>query len=253
MPRAAREKSKTGIYHIIQRGVNRQTIFEEDEDRKKFIEIIGRYQEVGGQKLFAYCLMDNHFHLLLREADEPVGKLMKRISSSYVNWYNSKYSRCGHLFQERFKSEAVENDGYFLTVLRYIHRNPVKAGIVAAIEDYPWSSYGEYLGASQFVDTEFALSMFGEALQEAVARFRGYSAEDSGDQCLEMEEGRISWADERLREFIRQELGRRGAQFCQAEREQQEEIIRGLKKLQGVTIRQIARITGVTPTRVWKL
>lgn len=80
--------------------------------------------------------MSNHIHMLVREIEESISNTIKRVSSSYVFWYNKKYERCGHLFQERFKSEAVESDEYFLTVLRYIHQNPVKAGMTKSILDY---------------------------------------------------------------------------------------------------------------------
>jgi len=115
------------------RGINRQSIFEDEEDKHKFIETFARYTEISCYRLFAYCLMDNHIHILLEEQKEPLAMIMKRISSSYVLWFNRKYGRCGHLFQERFKSETVDNDRYFLTVLRYIHQNPLKAKLVKDI------------------------------------------------------------------------------------------------------------------------
>ena len=97
----------------------------------------------------AWCLMGNHVHLLIQENDEPIGDTMKRIASSYVYYYNHKYDRIGHLFQERFKSQPVESWGYFLTLLRYIHQNPLKPHLVSDLKDYPWSSWREYLGISQ--------------------------------------------------------------------------------------------------------
>lgn len=92
--------------------------------------------------------MDNHIHLLIREGDEPIGRLIKRISSSYVYWYNAKYVRCGHLFQERFKSEIVELKRSFLTVLRYIHQNPVKAGLATNVFEAGWTSINVYFGGT---------------------------------------------------------------------------------------------------------
>ena len=108
MPRQARKKSSSEIYHIMLRGINRQNLFEENEDSQRFIETTGYYKSVSGYNLYGYCLMDNHIHLLIREQDESISKIIKRISSSYVYWYNRKYDRCGHLFQERYKSESVE-------------------------------------------------------------------------------------------------------------------------------------------------
>ncbi len=93
--------------------------------------------------MYAYCLMGNHVHLLMRtdENDEPMGQIFRRICAQYVYWYNGKYERVGHLFQDRFRSEPIENDAYLLSVLRYIHQNPVKAGMVHDMADYPYSSY----------------------------------------------------------------------------------------------------------------
>ncbi|MFC4024421.1 transposase [Oceanobacillus longus] len=126
MPRKPRRKSRNGIYHVMLRGINRQTIFEDDNDRIRLLETIKRFKDISKFRIFCYCLMDNHIHLLLKETEEPVSKAIQRISASYVYWYNDKYERSGHLFQERFKSENVETITYFLTVLRYIHQNPVK-------------------------------------------------------------------------------------------------------------------------------
>ena len=108
MPRQARKESGTGIYHVMLRGINRQDIFEEQE---------------------AYCLMSNHVHLLLRERTESISISLKHLTVSYAAYYNKCYQRVGHLFQDRFKSEPVNDIEYFVTLLRYVHQNPVKAGI----------------------------------------------------------------------------------------------------------------------------
>ena len=122
MPRSARKKSKTGIYHVMLRGINQQQIFEDNEDSEKFLQILKDCKAISEFKLYAYCLMGNHIHLLIHETEEPIEKFMKRIATRFVYWYNIKYQRVGHLFQDRFKSEPVEDDAYFLTVLRYIHQ-----------------------------------------------------------------------------------------------------------------------------------
>ncbi len=151
MARQARKRSSTGIYHVILRGINRQNIFEDDEDRLKLMETIAYYKGISNYELYGYCLMNNHVHLLIKETDESLSGVVKRFSSSYVYWYNKKYDRCGHLFQERFKSETVESDAYFLTVLRYIHQNPVKARMTKEPKAYLWSSYNEYIGKDKYI------------------------------------------------------------------------------------------------------
>ena len=136
MPRQAKKKSNTGIYHVMARGINRQDIFEDEEDYIKFIDTLKTYKAVCGYKLYAYCLMGNHFHLLVKVEQEDLDLIFKRVLCSYVYWYNWKYQRVGHLFQDRYKSEAVEDESHFLVVMRYILQNPVKAGICKSIGEY---------------------------------------------------------------------------------------------------------------------
>ena len=124
MPRNARKQSKSGIFHVMLRGINRQVIFQDDEDCEKYLQCLVECQKLSGFQLYAYCLMGNHVHLLLEEKKEPLSQIFKRLGVRYVYWYNWKYKRTGHLFQDRFKSEPVEDDSYFLAVLRYIFQNP---------------------------------------------------------------------------------------------------------------------------------
>ena len=158
MPRQARTTSATSVYHAILRGVNKQQVFEDEEDYMRFLSVLRRQtqpdvDELGQATLprchvYAYCLMGNHVHLLLKEGIETIGDIMKRIASSYVYHYNHKYDRVGHLFQERFKSQPVCDFAYFVTLLRYIHQNPLKASLVENVDDYPWSSWKEYYGTA---------------------------------------------------------------------------------------------------------
>lgn len=250
--RKSRAKSNSGIYHIIIRGINRQSIFGDDEDRLKFIEDMARCKENSQCRIFAYCLMGNHIHLLLQENQESISVVIQRLSSSYVSWYNRKYDRCGHLFQERFKSEAVETDSYFLTVLRYIHQNPVKAKIASDIAAYPWSSYNEYLEPTQLVDQGYGLCMFSDKPDKAVERFEQFSREANNDVCLEIPETKVNVSDDQLCRIISDQFGVETIKFCDETKEKQDQILRALKKIEGANIRQIARITGLSPTRVWR-
>lgn len=252
MPRRAREQSPTGIYHVIMRGINRQSIFGDEQDRQKLIEKFAMFREISGYRLFAYCLMDNHIHILIQEQKDPIGTVMKRISSSYVFWFNKKYERCGHLFQERFKSEVVDTDRYFLTVLRYIHQNPVKAKITEDISKYRWSSYSEYMGLGYNVDKEYVLKMFSNTPDKALIRFNEFQRETNDDNCLEVEEP-ILMSDERLIEMIKKQFGIDAIRIANEEKIKQEPLLRKIKGLEGVSVRQIARITGVPQTRVWRV
>ena len=132
MPRTARIPSASGCYHVVLRGIGKQILFEEDEDYRRFLHTLERYLRDEKADIYAYCLMENHVHLLLH-ADSGLDRLMKRIGTSYAYYFNEKYSRSGHLFQDRFSSEPVEDEAYLLAVVRYIHNNPQKAGICRKI------------------------------------------------------------------------------------------------------------------------
>ena len=140
MPRRPRQLAESEIYHALARGVNRDAIFLEDEDFERFLHALALTKEASGCSILAYCLMTNHVHLVIRTGPEPIGTVMKRLGVRYASWFNRKYGRVGHVFQDRFRSLPVEDDEYFVALLRYVWRNPVEAGLVGRPEDYRWSS-----------------------------------------------------------------------------------------------------------------
>ena len=178
------------------RGINRQNVFEDEEDKEKFLQTLSHYKAISEYKLFAYCLMSNHIHLLIKVEKENVDVILKRIAGSYVYWYNWKYKRSGHLFQDRFKSEPVDDDSYFLTVLRYIHQNPVKSGLCKEVLDYQYSSYCEYLKESELVDTNFCLGIINRE------QFVQFNNEYSDEMCLDLEENSFRLTDEEAKNII---------------------------------------------------
>lgn len=154
MPRQARKRSNIGLYHVMLRGINRNIIFHDDMDLRKMLKILKevsspteRNNEMvpEGCAIHAYCLMNNHIHLLIEERNEAIDRTMKRIGVAYVSYYNKKYERIGPLFQGRFRSEPVDDAAYYIKLLAYIHLNPVKAGIVSSPSDYRWCSWKEYI------------------------------------------------------------------------------------------------------------
>ena len=158
----------------------------------KFVDALVKYKAISGYQLFAYCLMSNHIHILLQVGKEDLDIILKRIAGSYVYWYNWKYYRKGHLFQDRFRSEPIDDFDYFLTVLRYIHQNPIKAGIVIKISEYKYSSYHEYEQNDKgYTDKTFVLNLIEHnALME-------YLNEKNEDKCLDVDDliFRLSDAD----------------------------------------------------------
>lgn len=160
MSRLSRNYSESGVYHILFRGVNQQNIFEEKQDYIKLLETIENVKKDMHFELYAYCFMSNHAHLVIKEAkNKDISLIMKRILTKYARWYNIKYKRSGALIANRYKSVPVEVDEYFLHLIRYVHQNPLKAGIVENIKDYPYSSYNEYLSGCILTNTEFVLGM----------------------------------------------------------------------------------------------
>lgn len=241
MPRSARERSHSGIYHVMLRGINKQNIFEEVEDYEKLMELLRQSKETGAITLYGYCLMSNHIHLLLKEEKEPLEITMKRLGSKYAVWFNTKYQRVGHLFQDRFKSETVEDPPYFLTVVRYIHFNPVKAGLVKQPGDYPYSSYCCYFGESDFVDTEKAFSFMPK---ELLAEFHAAGCPDT---CMDIPEASTPRLTEEQAtvEMRRITKCESSAEFQALPREKRDKLIAKMKA-KGLSIRQISRLTGET-------
>lgn len=239
MPRQARVKSRTGVYHIVFRGVNKQPIFADEAEYTKFLFLLDEAKVKSGWELYAYCLMGNHLHLLVKEGQEELAQTLKRLASKYVYWFNAKNQRVGHLFQDRFLSETVEDDAYFLTVLRYIHQNPVKAGLSAVPQAYRWSSYRDYAGEPEHADTAFALSLMGQS--ELLEFFR----RQAEDVCLDVKEQPLRVTEEEAeRRFLRAVRGGKAAFATLAEPEAIE-ILQQLKQ-GGVSLRQMNRITGMS-------
>lgn len=241
MPRQARKKSSSGIYHVMLRGINKQQIFEDEEDCEKFLWTLKETKAVSEYKLFAYCLMGNHIHLLIKEEKEPLEQIFKRIGGKFVYWYNIKYQRVGHLFQDRFKSEPVEDDAYLFTVLRYIHQNPTRAKLCENVEDYKFSSYNEYTDRSWIVDTDFILDIM------SLDEFTAFNHEENTDKCLEIEEKEVvRLTDEQARNIISKISGSNSvSDFEKLTKDLKEVYVKEFKKF-GVSVRQICRLTGMS-------
>lgn len=156
LSKECRETSLAGVHHVVMRGFNYERVFNDEQDRRKFLEILHQVthpEYKNGDSLppyctiYAYCLMSNHIHILLAEGTEQMPDTVERISEAYINYYNNRYERQNPLFTERLHSRIVDNVGYFLIALRYIHQNPVKAGIVKRPSQFQWSSWHDYAGS----------------------------------------------------------------------------------------------------------
>lgn len=163
MGRQARQLSGSGFYHIVFRGVNHQHIFEDESEYTYFLQALHDLKLELAFEVHAYCLMSNHVHLLLREKQSgDISLIMKRLLTKYAMYFNRKYQRSGALIAGRYKSVPVEVDEYFIPLQRYIHQNPMNAGLVNKLEEYQFSSFREYLlGSGELVDTAFSLELIG--------------------------------------------------------------------------------------------
>jgi putative transposase len=132
------------LYHVLSRGNERKDIFHDDRDRLTFLDAIGQMADIYDVDIFAYALMSNHYHILLRTNRANLSKSMQWMALTYTRRFNNRHFRSGHLFQGRFKSIIVENAAYLLRLSCYIHRNPLRAGIIDRLAEYPWSSYKVY-------------------------------------------------------------------------------------------------------------
>lgn len=158
MPRKARQKSSTGIYHVVIKGCQGRGLFLDDADRKVFLDEMAYQKGASGLAIYAYCLMSNHVHILLKVDDFSLARCMQELQRKYARAFNSKYDNSTRLMQNRFWSEPVENDARFIAVLRYIHQNPERSGL----KRFEWTSFSAYeCGKStETVDVNFAQSLF---------------------------------------------------------------------------------------------
>jgi putative transposase len=175
MPRARREFTAGGTYHVFSRGSNRQAIFRLDSDRIDFLACLARVVSRHELQCLAYCLMPNHFHLVLETPDGRLSEAMKALNGRYALRYNRRHGCDAHLFRNRFGAVNQESDSQLLWTLRYVVRNPVLAGLCARPDEWPWSSYSASAGKAKpppFFGLTRLLSYFGEMPEVAMARYR---------------------------------------------------------------------------------
>ena len=165
------------FYHVTSRGNEKREIFKSRRDREKFLEYLASASERYGAEIYAYCLMSNHFHLFLATPEGNLSQIMRHIIGAYTTYFNIKRKRAGHLFQGRYKAILLEADEYAAELTRYIHLNPVKAGITSKADEYQWSSYRSYIGAAttpEWLKTGLILGSFGKREPTARKNYRDF-------------------------------------------------------------------------------
>lgn len=177
MARPLRVDYPDAYYHVINRGNNLETIFKSERDKEKFLEYLEKAAERFSIIIHAYCLMSNHYHLLVQTPEANLSATMQWINVSYAAYFNRKRLRQGHLFQGRFKAILIDADEYLKHLSRYIHLNPVRAKMVSTPAEYPWSSYAAFIGkqkAPKFLETDWLLSNFGKNKKQAKQNYKHF-------------------------------------------------------------------------------
>ncbi|MBR6090222.1 MAG: transposase, partial [Anaerolineaceae bacterium] len=219
------------------RGVNRQAIFFDDDDRNRFVQAMEKYSGETHTDIITYCLMTTHVHILLNTPDQ-LGLFMKKLSSSYVYYFNHKYDRIGHLFQDRYKSEAVESEEYLLTAARYILQNPQKAHICNT-EDYRWSNWNDVVSMSGFTKPGILYEIAGKELP-----LKEFLLKENDDICLD-EYTPIVLSDQETQKAIRKICGETDPMQISNLPKKARDILLVKMKDAGISIKQIEQYTGI--------
>ncbi|MBS3906428.1 MAG: transposase, partial [Syntrophaceae bacterium] len=182
MPRQARLDAPGALHHVMGRGIEGTSIFLTNKDREDFLTRLGALCEGELLSIHAWALLDNHFHLLIRTGKQSLSEGMRKLLTGYVVSFNHRYGRYGHLFQNRYKSILCEQDPYLLELTRYIHLNPIRAGVVKTMRGlagYPWTGHGVIMGRlkRQWQEVNTVLSYFGKSRKEAIRKYERYVAE----------------------------------------------------------------------------
>ena len=183
MARPLRLEYAGAIYHVTSRGDRREDIFDDDADRRRWLEIINAVCERFNWRIHAYCLMDNHYHLVIETIDGNLSKGMRQLNGVYTQYYNRRHEYSGHLFQGRYKAIHVDKDTYLLELTRYVVLNPIRARMVTEVGAWPWSSYSAMVGQAEvptWLETDWLLSQFGKQRKRAREKYIDFVREGIG-------------------------------------------------------------------------
>lgn len=239
MPRTARETSELDLYHVMGRGVGKCIIYESDDDRSMFVRLLQHSIDASGVILHAWCLMDNHYHLVVGCTLDKLATFMRTLNSSYATYYNANHERVGHLFQGRFKSQPIGSEAQLLCAVRYVHQNPLSAGMTRSCS-YRWSSFDGYTSHPRLVDNTLVLSLFSS--REDFFEF--HASYDAGASFIDIDDER-GITSQRVIDVAQSALRTtRIEEISGLSRALRDEALRILKQC-NLSTRQIERLTGV--------
>jgi len=182
MPRQTRLDIPGALHHLMIRGINKSSIFEDDQDRSLFLQRLEKNITAADARVFAWALMTNHVHILFKSGKQGISQVMRKQLTWYAQYFNYRHKRSGHLFENRYKSVLCDEDNYLLVLIRYIHLNPLRAGIVKTIEEldrYPWCGHSAVIGKREcsWLDTDYVLAQFGDTKRKARNDYRRFVGE----------------------------------------------------------------------------
>ena len=247
MTRTARLASRSDIYHVISRGAGKRDLFEDDEDREFYLNALERFARKEELSILAWCLMDNHIHILCRGELSNMTSMMKRLNTSYAQHFNGRHGHVGPVFQGRFASYPVETEEHFLQTVRYIHLNPRDFGASDPYE-YAWSSYKQYIGKGGICRIDFVLSVFG-----GIVSFLSFH--NIGKDDVAMIDGyatRPRITDAEARRIASQIYGEAFSdEIVEMNKNERNQALRLLFD-RGISIRQLGRLTGIGSSAIYR-
>jgi REP element-mobilizing transposase RayT len=213
MARPLRIEYRGALYHVTSRGDRQETIFDDDQDRRAFLNILGEVILRYRWRCHAYCLMGNHYHLMIETPEANLTKGMRQLNGVFTQWSNRRHNRSGHLFQGRYKAILVDREPYFLELARYIVLNPVRAGMVKHPRQWAWSSYGAMIGKfapPAWLTLDDLLAEFGNRRAQARRKYEEFVLEGTGAETIWKDlKGQIYLGDDDFVEQMQKKVGKR--------------------------------------------
>lgn len=249
IPRSPRIKSGTKVYHVILRGINKQDIFLDQQDFRKFLKEIKRTKNIYKYNLYSYILMPNHVHFIIYDLNENLSNIIKSLTIAYSHYFNQKYERSGHLFENRYKSKIIEEESYLKNLLRYIHKNPENAGIRS---HYLYNSYYEYIyDKDEFIDKKFIMNLF----DNNILNFKIFHDSYKRNQDINKDYEMISKIEDEEAINIMKEVSKENnlMKIQKYDTKNKYEVIKKFIQIEGIKKIQIARILGINKKTIERI
>lgn len=246
MPRKAREKSKSGLYHIVIRGNNGQDIFSDTQDKEAFLQVLEHCRHADGMLLFAWALFCDHAHFILREEAVSMANVLKHITTKYVRGHNKRHGGSGRLLHDRYLSEPIDSEENLMRCIRYVLTHGGSLHSAPDFREDPYNAWQEYAKPAGMAETAIIFGLLADEPEEALALFTAFLDLQNEDDFIDTGTERIIFSDEKIRDIIASRYGVTDGDLSKVEKERQAEILRELKEVNGISIRRLARAARLT-------